>query len=145
MGFNGIAVAFLGGLNPIGVVFAGYFVQHITLGGARIDTTYYNPQVADLMIAIIIYLCAFVLFFKQFMNKSLGKISDRLNKKKAVAMSSGEEPTPTAQDAAQADDTTVEENEKTPDEEIIDDVNKEIEEITPPNVDENTQKGDEEK
>ena len=39
----------------------------------------------------------------------------------------------------------VEENEKTPDEEIIDDVNKEIEEITPPNVDENTQKGDEEK
>lgn len=147
MGFNGIAVAFLGGLNPIGVVFAGYFVQHITLGGARIDTTYYNPQVADLMIAIIIYLCAFVLFFKQFMNKSLGKITDKLNKTKVVMSTpNGEEvETPTAQDAAQTDDTTVEENEKTPEEEIIDDVNKEIEEITPPNVEENTHKGDETK
>ena len=147
MGFNGIAVAFLGGLNPIGVVFAGYFVQHITLGGARIDTTYYNPQVADLMIAIIIYLCAFVLFFKQFMNKSLGKIADKLNKTKVVMSTpNGEEiENPTAQDAAQTDDTTVEENEKTPEEEIIDDVNKEIEEITPPNVEENTHKEDETK
>ena len=51
----------------------------------------------------------------------------------------------TAQDVAQTDDTTVEGNEKTPEEEIIDDVNKEIEEITPPNVEENTHKEDETK
>ncbi len=146
MGFNGIAVAFLGGLNPIGVVFAGYFVQHITLGGARIDTTYYNPQVADLMIAIIIYLCAFVLFFKQFMNKSLGKLTEKANKKKVVETISEEiDVTPTAQDAAQTNDTTVEENEITPEEEIMKDVNKEVEEITPPNDSENTQKEGEER
>ena len=64
MGFSGIAVAFLGGLNPIGVLFAGYFIQHITLGGSLIDMHYYNPQIADLISSIIIYTCGFVLFFK---------------------------------------------------------------------------------
>lgn len=69
MGFNGIAVAFLGGLNPIGVIFAGYFIQHITLGGTLIDTHFYNSQIADLISAIIIYTCAFVLFFKEILTK----------------------------------------------------------------------------
>ena len=146
MGFNGIAVAFLGGLNPIGVVFAGYFIQHITIGGGYIDTRYYNPEVADLMISLIVYLCAFVLFFKQFLTKRLNKISEKRNTKKEDLTSDiSLDDNVTAQDAAQTDDTTVEENEKTPEEEIIDDVNKEIEEITPPNVEENTHKGDETK
>ena len=73
MGFSGIAVAFLGGLHPIGALAAGFFVEHITLGGQYVDTTYYNPQVADLMIAVIIYLCGFVLFFKSVMNKKKKK------------------------------------------------------------------------
>ena len=34
MGFNGIAAAFLGGLNPIGTILSSYFIQHITDGGA---------------------------------------------------------------------------------------------------------------
>ena len=34
MGFNGIAAAFLGGLNPIGTILASIFIQHITAGGA---------------------------------------------------------------------------------------------------------------
>jgi simple sugar transport system permease protein len=69
MGFNGIAVAFLGGLNPLGAILAGFFVEYITLGGQYLNTTYFNPQVADLMVAIIIYLCGFVLFLKHVMNK----------------------------------------------------------------------------
>ena len=73
MGFTGIAVAFLGGLNPIGAIFAGLFVEYITLGGQYLNTNYYNPQVADLMIAIIIYLCGFVLFFKSIINRP-GKV-----------------------------------------------------------------------
>lgn len=146
MGFNGIAVAFLGGLNPIGVVFAGYFIQHITIGGGYIDTRYYNPEVADLMISLIVYLCAFVLFFKQFLTKRLNKISEKRNTKKEDLTSDiSLDDNVTARDAAQTDDTTEEENEKTPEEEIIDDVNKEIEEITPPNVEENTHKEDETK
>lgn len=69
MGFSGIAVAFLGGLHPIGAIVAGLFVEYITLGGGYLNTNYFNPQVADLMIAIIIYLCGFVLFFKNVINK----------------------------------------------------------------------------
>ena len=78
MGFNGIAVAFLGGLNPIGAIIAGLFVEYITLGGQYLNTNYYNPQVADLMIAIIIYLCGFVLFFKTILNKP-GKVKVNAN------------------------------------------------------------------
>ena len=73
MGFTGIAVAFLGGLNPIGVIFAGFFIQHITLGGSLIDTHYYNSQIADLISAIIIYSCGFVLFFKEVITKITSK------------------------------------------------------------------------
>ncbi len=69
MGFNGIAVAFLGGLNPIGAIVAGYFVEHITLGGQYVNTNYYNPQVAELMVSIIIYLCGFVLLLRSVLNK----------------------------------------------------------------------------
>lgn len=75
MGFNGIAVAFLGGLHPIGVIFAGYFIQHITLGGSFIDMRYYNPQIADLISSIIIYTCAFVLFFKNTLLALFSKIA----------------------------------------------------------------------
>jgi simple sugar transport system permease protein len=78
MGFTGIAVAFLGGLNPIGTILAGLFVEYITLGGQYLDTNYYNPQVADLMIAIIIYLCGFVLFFKTILNRP-GKVKVNAN------------------------------------------------------------------
>ena len=30
MGFNGIAAAFLGGLNPIGAIFSSYFIQPVS-------------------------------------------------------------------------------------------------------------------
>lgn len=82
MGFSGIAVAFLGGLNPIGVLFAGYFIQHITLGGSLIDMHYYNPQIADLISSIIIYTCGFVLFFKNMLAKlAEHKASNKADKK----------------------------------------------------------------
>lgn len=71
MGFNGIAATFLGGLNPIGTIFASYFIQHITDGGALIDKSIYPSQISDLMSSVIIYLCGFVLFFKYTMNKSI--------------------------------------------------------------------------
>lgn len=69
MGFSGIAVAFLGGLNPIGVLFAGFFIQHITVGGSLIDMKYYNPQIADLIASVIIYACGFSLFFKEIITR----------------------------------------------------------------------------
>ena len=64
MGFNGIAVAFLGGLSPIGSILAAYFIQHITMGGGNVDLSVYCAQISSLISSLIIFLCAFVAFFK---------------------------------------------------------------------------------
>lgn len=77
MGFNGIAAAFLGGLSPIGSIFAAFFIQHITEGGAYVDKTLYCSQISDLISALIIYLCGFVLFMKYAMNKWIKKSEDK--------------------------------------------------------------------
>ncbi|MDD2978995.1 MAG: ABC transporter permease [Hespellia sp.] len=71
MGFNGIAAAFLGGLNPIGGVFSAFFIQHITSGGSYVDKMVYCSQISDLISSIIIYFCSFVLFFKFCMKKRI--------------------------------------------------------------------------
>lgn len=77
MGFNGIAATFLGGLNPIGTIFSSYFIQHITSGGSYLDKMVYPSQIADLITAIIIYLCGFVLFFKLWMNNRILKNQEK--------------------------------------------------------------------
>ena len=77
MGFNGIAAAFLGGIHPIGVIFSSFFIQHITSGGAYVDKMVYCSQISDLIAAIIIYFCGFVLFFKHCMNLRLQKSAEK--------------------------------------------------------------------
>ena len=77
MGFNGIAAAFLGGLNPIGSIFASFFIQHITAGGAYVDKSMYCAQISDLISAIIIYLCGFVLFMKYAMTSAISRREER--------------------------------------------------------------------
>ena len=77
MGFNGIAAAFLGGLNPLGTVLASFFIQHITAGGAYVDKSMYCAQISDLISAIIIYLCGFVLFMKHAMTNSIAKREEK--------------------------------------------------------------------
>lgn len=73
MGFNGIAAAFLGGLNPIGVIFSSFFIQHITEGGTHVDLSIYCSQISELISALIIYLCGFVGFLKMVLNNLLAK------------------------------------------------------------------------
>jgi simple sugar transport system permease protein len=82
MGFSGIAAAFLGGLNPIGSIFSSFFIQHITSGGSYVDKMVYCSQISDLIAAIIIYLCGFVLFFKVCMNNGLRKAAEKAESKK---------------------------------------------------------------
>ena len=84
MGFNGIAAAFLGGLNPIGAIFSSFFIQHITDGGQYVNTHFYSSQISDLISSVIIYLCGFVLFIKLTMNKMIA----RSEEKKARAIKS---------------------------------------------------------
>jgi ABC-type uncharacterized transport system permease subunit len=73
-GFNGISVALLGLSNPIGIIFAGIFIAYITMGGFYMQLYRYAPEVISIMIAVIIYLSAFSLFFK-------GKIADFIKKR----------------------------------------------------------------
>ena len=89
MGFNGIAAAFLGGLNPIGAIFASFFIQHITDGGQYVNTNFYCSQISDLISSVIIYLCGFVLFIKITMNGILSR-SEEKRAAKARAGKGGE-------------------------------------------------------
>lgn len=77
MGFNGIAVAFLGGLSPIGSILSAFFIQYITTGGGNVDLQVYCSQISSLISALIIYLCAFVGFFKYFIQTRLRKADER--------------------------------------------------------------------
>ena len=77
MGFNGIAVAFLGGLSPIGSILSAYFIQHITTGGGNVDLTLYSSQISRLISSLIIFLCAFVAFFKLAIQNKIRKNDEK--------------------------------------------------------------------
>lgn len=77
MGFNGISVALLACSNPIATIFSSLFVSYITVGGTKLSTQYYTKEIADVITAIIIYLCAFSLLFKNKIRAALlGKRHD---------------------------------------------------------------------
>jgi simple sugar transport system permease protein len=78
-GFVGISVAFLGMNHPIGIIFSGTLISFLTTGGTRIQTTAEFPmEFVNIVIAIIIYFCAFVLL----VNTMFGNVIDKVFKKK---------------------------------------------------------------
>lgn len=87
VGFNGIAVAFLGGLSPLGSILSAFFIQYITTGGGNVDLQVYCSQISSLISSLIIYLCAFVAFFKFFIQNKIRKSDE---KKAAAAKEGGE-------------------------------------------------------
>lgn len=78
-GFGGISVALLGASNPIGILFAGLFISHITIGGYNMQLLNYVPEIIDMIVAAIIYCGAFVLLFKGVAAKLLVKKSEEAN------------------------------------------------------------------
>ena len=100
MGFNGIAAAFLGGLNPIGTIFSSYFIQHITSGGAYVDKTMYCSQISELISSIIIYLCGFVGFLKLIMAKRAAK-GEKIVDTRFAPIKKGDATADTAPDATE--------------------------------------------
>ncbi len=64
MGFNGISSALLACSNPIGTIFSSLFISYITVGGTKLSTEYYTKEIADVITALIIYLCAFSMLFR---------------------------------------------------------------------------------
>ena len=85
IGFNGISAALLACSNPIGTVFSSLFISYITVGGTKLSTQYYTKEIADVITALIIYLCAFSMLFK-------GKIRAVLagKKRSVTALKGGE-------------------------------------------------------
>lgn len=68
-GFSGISVALLGLSNPIGILFAGLFIGHITVGGYNMQLFDFAPEVIDMIIAAIIYCGALSLLFRNLIGR----------------------------------------------------------------------------
>jgi simple sugar transport system permease protein len=72
-GFTGISVAFLGTLDPVGILFAGLFIAYITVGGQNMQLFNFSPEIINIIISVIIYFGAFSLLFREL----LGRITQR--------------------------------------------------------------------
>ena len=69
-GFNGIPVALLAVNNPIGVIFSAIFMSMLSICGQQLtNLTAYNEYITDVIIAVIVYLSAFMLVIKMWLNK----------------------------------------------------------------------------
>lgn len=75
MGFDGIAVALLGASNPIGVLLSALFFGMLQSGkGFMSAMTEVPPEIADTIIATIIYFTATSVLFRRFWD-SIGKLT----------------------------------------------------------------------
>ena len=90
-GFNGIPVALLAVNNPIGVIFTGVFMAMLKIVGQNLTGfTAFNEYITDVIISVIVYLSAFSLVIRMWLN----------GRKKAAPA----EPTPIADDTQKGDD-----------------------------------------
>ena len=69
-GFNGIPVALLAINNPLGVVFSAIFMSMLQICGQKLtELTAYNEYITNVIIAVIVYLSAFMLVIKMWIGK----------------------------------------------------------------------------
>jgi simple sugar transport system permease protein len=71
-GFTGISVALLGMANPIGIIFSAMLISYLFIGGSHIQAFGFAPEIIEMVIAVIIYFCAFVLLIKMALTR-IGK------------------------------------------------------------------------
>jgi ABC-type uncharacterized transport system permease subunit len=72
-GFDGIPVALLANLNPLGVIASALFLQYIEMGGSYLQTIGYKPEIVDIIIGVILYFSAFALIVGRFLGQALKK------------------------------------------------------------------------
>lgn len=70
-GFNGIASAFLANCNPIGTIFSSILIRYLNMGGGSLVKVGFNRYVADVVVAVIIYMAGFTRIIKELINKLL--------------------------------------------------------------------------
>lgn len=81
-GFDGIAIALLGASNPFGVLFASLFFGILYVGtGFMSAMTTIPPEIAETIIAIIIYFAATSIVVEKLIDKVIQKRKDSKNNK----------------------------------------------------------------
>ncbi|MBR4972693.1 MAG: ABC transporter permease [Oscillospiraceae bacterium] len=89
-GFNGIPVALLAVNNPIGVIFTGIFMAMLNIVGQNLTGfTAYNEYITDVIISVIVYLSAFSLVVRMWLNGRAKKAKEPA--KKAETEKGGEQ------------------------------------------------------
>ena len=72
IGFNGIPVAMLASCNPIGIIFTALFMSMLDISGLQLtNLTAYNEYITNVIIAVIVYLSAFSLVIKMWIQQTL--------------------------------------------------------------------------
>lgn len=75
-GFNGIPVALLASSNPIGVIFSGVFMSALDIAGLQLtNLTAYNEYITDVIIGVIVYLSAFSLMIRMWLDGKRSRTS----------------------------------------------------------------------
>ena len=70
-GFTGIAVALLGMTSPIGVILSGLFVSYLNVGGLNLQVYGFATELTDVILAVIIYSCAFSAVIARWIGEKL--------------------------------------------------------------------------
>ena len=83
VGFDGISVALLGLTQPVGVLFAGLFLAYVRQGGYYMEMANYMKEMADVIIAVIIYFSALSTVLYQFVKNRRAKM-EKLKAEKIV-------------------------------------------------------------
>ena len=84
-GFDGIAVALLGASSPVGVFFSALFFGMLQSGKGFMNAmTSVPPEIADTIIATIIYFTATSVLFKRFWDSVAKKLTFRREAKEAL-------------------------------------------------------------
>ncbi len=77
-GFNGIVAALLGSSHPIGTIFSSLFITFLQRGGFHVQPQF-KEQLANIVIAVIIYFSAFSMLIGQRFNEFVRKIKHKKN------------------------------------------------------------------
>ena len=102
-GFNGIASAFLANCNPIGTIFSSLFIRYLNIGGDYLVKVGFNRYVADIVVAVIIYMAGFTRIIKERL-ATISKKKIVEEKPKAKAKKKTTEEKPKAKDDKKADE-----------------------------------------
>ena len=87
-GFDGLSVALLANNNPIGIIFSGIFISYLKSGASAMQLAGYDREIANIVIAAIIYMAALSSFFGMVYQKI--KVSKALRKEEHQELESGE-------------------------------------------------------